>query len=62
MEALRPLVAGLDEPSRAGLGAGLEALVSGLADDRPGALHTCRLCDREACCAEPGCPLQHTVA
>jgi DNA-binding MarR family transcriptional regulator len=61
MEALRPLIAELDAASRAGLGAGLEALVGGLADDRPGALHTCRLCDREACCAGPGCPLQHTV-
>ena len=61
MEALRPLVAKLDAPSRAGLGAGLEALVGGLADDRPGALHTCRLCDRKVCCAGPGCPLQHTV-
>jgi MarR family transcriptional regulator, negative regulator of the multidrug operon emrRAB len=61
MEALRPLVADLDAPSREGLGAGLEALVGGLADDRPGALHTCRLCDRDVCCAGPGCPLQHTV-
>jgi DNA-binding MarR family transcriptional regulator len=61
MEALRPLVAKLDAPSRAGLGTGLEALVGGLADDRPGALHTCRLCDRKACCDGPGCPLQHTV-
>ncbi len=60
-EALRPLVAGLDGPSRAGLETGLEALVGGLADDRPGALRTCRLCDRETCCADPGCPLEHTV-
>ena len=60
-EALRPLVAELDEASRAGLGAGLEALVGGLAEDRPGALRTCRLCDRETCCADPGCPLEHTV-
>jgi DNA-binding MarR family transcriptional regulator len=61
MEALRPLIAELDDASRARLGAGLEALVGGLADDRPGALHTCRLCDRKACCAGPGCPLQHTM-
>ena len=60
--ALRPLVAGLEAPDREALSAGLEALVSGLADDRPSALHTCRLCDRGACCAEPGCPLQHTAA
>jgi MarR family transcriptional regulator, negative regulator of the multidrug operon emrRAB len=58
-EALRPLVAGLDAPSREALGAGLEALVAGLAEDRSGALHTCRLCDRGTCCAEPGCPLEH---
>jgi len=61
LEALRPLVADLDAARRAELGAGLEALVGGLAEDRPAALHTCRLCDRKACCAEPGCPLQHTV-
>jgi len=60
-EALRPLVAELDETARAALGAGLEALVAGLADDRPGALHACRLCDRDTCCADPGCPLAHTA-
>jgi DNA-binding MarR family transcriptional regulator len=61
MEALRPLVAKLDAPSRASLGTGLEAFVGGLADDHSGTLHTCRLCDRTACCAGSGCPLQHTV-
>jgi len=61
-EALRPFVAGLDPSGREALGAGLEALVAGLAEDRAGALHTCRLCDRGTCCAEPGCPLQHTAA
>ena len=61
-EALRPLVAELDGASRADLGAGLEALVGGLAGDRPGALRTCRLCNRDACCTGPGCPLQHTVS
>ena len=54
-------IAELDGASRARLGAGLEALVGGLADDRPGALHACRLCDRQVCCAGPGCPLEHTV-
>lgn len=60
-EALRPLVAGLDAAGREALGAGLEALVAGLADDRPSVLRACRLCDRGTCCAEPGCPLQHTA-
>ena len=60
-QALRPLVAGLDASGRAALGAGLEALVGGLAEDRPGELRACRLCDHDACCADPGCPLQHTV-
>jgi DNA-binding MarR family transcriptional regulator len=61
-EALRPLVAGLGAPQRTALGLGLEALVGGLADARPGALRACRLCDRDTCCADPGCPLQHTVS
>jgi DNA-binding MarR family transcriptional regulator len=40
----------------------LERLVAGLADDRPGAVAVCRMCDRDACCREPhGCPLEHTV-
>jgi DNA-binding MarR family transcriptional regulator len=39
----------------------LEKLVAGLAVDRPGALSVCRLCDRDACCGEAPCPLQHTV-
>ena len=40
----------------------LERLVAGLADDHPGALRVCRLCDRETCCRTgPACPLQHTV-
>lgn len=40
----------------------LERLVAGLADDHPGALRVCRLCDRQTCCESgPACPLQHTV-
>lgn len=39
----------------------LDKVVAGLADDRPGALVVCRLCDRDACCTGPGCPLDHTV-
>jgi MarR family transcriptional repressor of emrRAB len=58
--ALRSLVAGLAPEERVALGEGLSALVRGLADDRAGALRACRMCDRETCCASPGCPLQHT--
>ena len=57
-QALEPL----DAEERARLEALLEKLVAGLADDGPGALVVCRLCDREACCTGPGCPLEHTVA
>jgi DNA-binding MarR family transcriptional regulator len=56
--ALEPL----DGAERARLETLLDKVVAGLADDRPGALVVCRLCDRDACCAEPGCPLDHTVA
>jgi MarR family transcriptional regulator, negative regulator of the multidrug operon emrRAB len=59
---LAPLLAVLDPGERANLLPLLEKLVSGLADDRPGALEVCRLCDRDTCCGAPqGCPLQHTV-
>ena len=56
-ELLSPLTA--DE--RAQLVPLLEKIVAGLATDRTQALSTCRLCDREACCQGPGCPLGHTV-
>ena len=40
----------------------LDRLVSSLATARQPALHTCRLCDREACnSGGRACPLQHTV-
>ena len=40
----------------------LEKLVAALAEDRPGALGVCRLCDRVACCGDAaGCPLEHTT-
>ena len=59
---LDELVAVLDTGERRQLLPLLEKLVAGLADDRPGALNTCRMCDRAACCGRPaGCPLQHTV-
>ena len=60
-EALGTLLAPLTDRERAQLTPLLEKIVAGLADDRPEALRTCRLCDREACCREPGCPLGHTV-
>jgi DNA-binding MarR family transcriptional regulator len=60
-EALGALLAPLTDAERARLTPLLEKIVAGLADDRPEALRTCRLCDRESCCREPGCPLGHTV-
>jgi DNA-binding MarR family transcriptional regulator len=57
------VLAVLDPDERERLKPLLEKLVAGLADDRPGALRVCRMCDRTACCGAPaGCPLQHTVA
>ena len=52
---------GLDAEERARLLPLLEKLVAGLADDRPGALTVCRMCDRDACCDGGECPLEHTV-
>lgn len=60
-EALGRFVDGLGEADRSALAAGLTAVAATLADDRARALHVCRLCDRDSCCAEPGCPLQHTA-
>ena len=60
-ETLGALLAPLTEDERALLTPLLEKVVAGLADDMPQALNTCRLCDREACCREPGCPLDHIV-
>jgi DNA-binding MarR family transcriptional regulator len=60
-EALGALLAPLTDEERAQLTPLLEKIVAGLAGDRPDALRTCRLCDREACRREPGCPLGHTV-
>ena len=57
------VLAVLDSGERERLEPLLEKLVAGLAEDRPGALTACRMCDRTACCgAAAGCPLQHTVA
>jgi DNA-binding MarR family transcriptional regulator len=60
--SLGSLLAVLDPAERAALEPLLERLVAALADDRPGALNVCRLCDRHACRNAPGCPLDHTTA
>jgi hypothetical protein len=39
----------------------LAKVVTRLADDRPGATHACRLCDRDVCMSGPGCPMEHTM-
>ena len=60
-DRLRDLLSALDKRERAALMPLLERLVSSLAHDRAGALHTCRMCDRVACTSAPGCPLEHTA-
>ena len=60
--AVAPVLQDLAPADAATLERLLERLVAGLADDRPGALTVCRLCDRESCCSGPGCPLAHTGA
>jgi DNA-binding MarR family transcriptional regulator len=59
--SLRALLAALTPDERAALTPLLERIVASLADDRPTARRVCRLCDRGACTADPGCPLEHTV-
>ncbi len=60
--SLRPLLAVLAPEERGQLERLLARVTAGLADDRPGALVTCRLCDRGACQADARCcPLNHTV-
>jgi DNA-binding MarR family transcriptional regulator len=60
-QVLTTLLAPLSDAERERLTPLLEKVVSGLAEDRPQALTVCRLCDRDACCREPGCPLGHTT-
>lgn len=60
-DSLRVLLDVLEPAEQAALTPVLERLVSALADDRPGALRVCRLCDRDACTSERGCPLDHTT-
>jgi DNA-binding MarR family transcriptional regulator len=59
--SLHELLAVLSPAERDALVPLLERLVGALATDRPQALRTCRLCDRDACTSNPGCPLQHTA-
>lgn len=59
--ALEPLLAGLAPGERETLERLLARVTAGLAKDRPEALRTCRLCDRDACCSGPGCPMEHTT-
>ncbi|MGI8904652.1 MAG: MarR family winged helix-turn-helix transcriptional regulator [Solirubrobacteraceae bacterium] len=59
--ALAPLLAELSLSERAALERLLGRIAAGLAEDRPSAVHTCRLCDRNACMSGPGCPLEHTI-
>lgn len=61
-ESLRPLLAGLEADEREQLERLLGRVAAGLAGDRPSALATCRLCDRDACQGDTlRCPLNHTV-
>lgn len=60
--ALESLLADLSPRERTTLERLLERVAAGLADDWPGAVRTCRLCDRDACARSgPGCPLEHTM-
>jgi DNA-binding MarR family transcriptional regulator len=59
--ALEELLGALSGADQAALEPLLEQLVATLAEDRPGALRTCRLCDRDACKSLRGCPLDHTM-
>jgi DNA-binding MarR family transcriptional regulator len=59
--SLRSLVEILKPAEREQLERLLGRVTAGLADDRPHALLTCRLCDRGACQADARrCPLNHT--
>jgi MarR family transcriptional repressor of emrRAB len=59
--SLRPLLRDLGADEREQLEGLLGQITAGLADDRPGARTTCRLCDRAACQDDARrCPLNHT--
>jgi DNA-binding MarR family transcriptional regulator len=61
-EVMEPLLEPLTATERADLERLLGRLVGGLAFDRSTALSVCRMCDRSACRAGPGCPLEHTTS
>jgi DNA-binding MarR family transcriptional regulator len=59
---LEHVLGALDHAERKRLEPLLEKLIAALANDRPGALTVCRMCDRATCCgAPPGCPLEQTT-
>jgi MarR family transcriptional regulator, negative regulator of the multidrug operon emrRAB len=60
-QPLLELLGALTPDERAALEPLLERLVAALAEDRPGAVHACRMCDRGACTRDPGCPLDSTT-
>jgi hypothetical protein len=60
--ALSGVTASLSDSERGQLLPLLERMTAALAADRPSALATCRLCDRDTCCGSgDGCPLEHTT-
>jgi DNA-binding MarR family transcriptional regulator len=59
--ALGPLLGDLSARERATFERLLGRITAGLADERPGAVRACRLCDREACFSGPGCPMERTA-
>jgi MarR family transcriptional regulator, negative regulator of the multidrug operon emrRAB len=59
-QSVRGMLDALDADEQARLEPLLAKLTSALAEDRPQALHVCRMCDRAACTQDPGCPLDHT--
>lgn len=62
-DSLRPVLAVLEPEEREQLERLLGRVTAGLADDRPGALLTCRLCDRGSCQGDARhCPLNDTVS
>jgi DNA-binding MarR family transcriptional regulator len=60
-QALTSLLTGLSPHERGTLERLLGQVATTLANDRPGAVRVCRLCDRKVCTSGPGCPLDHTV-
>jgi MarR family transcriptional repressor of emrRAB len=59
--SLEDIVGTLGADERAALEPLLERVVAALADDRPGAMRVCRLCDRKSCRRDANCPLDHTT-